>query len=459
MKTFPMFLQMAGRRVVIVGGGEQAAQKSRLILKTEAQIEILATDLDAELKALADAGRIIWINDAITVQSFQDAALVFVATGCPGLDVSIHAIAKAAGVVVNVVDQPSLCDAITPSIVDRDPVVVAIGTEGTAPVLGRQIKTKVEQMLEPRLGDLASLAGRLRDFAAEHLGPRERRDLWRWVFDGPVRALHAKGAEVHAAQKLKDAIANKSFGEAAPTPVALVGAGPGSADLITLRGVKRLQEADIIFYDRLIDPEVLELARRDAERVYVGKAPGCHSWPQEKINQILVAHAKQGQRVVRLKCGDPGIFARGAEEADALKEAGIDYEIVPGVTAASGAAAAGGDFLTARGRNDTIVLTTGTHADGTGTPDWLHHLRSKSRVAVYMGINTASDIETTLHDMGIADQVHVTIVHNAQTEDEKIVNCAGDALVKTLQASQIENKAILFLDMKDIAAPSIASVA
>lgn len=451
MKTFPMFLQMAGRRVVIVGGGEQAAQKCRLILKTEARIEVLAHDLEPELQALNDAGKIDWMAGPIVSAQFEKAALVFVATGCPGLDAAIHDLAKAGGAVVNVVDQPDLCDAITPSIVDRDPVVVAIGTEGTAPVLGRQIKTKIEEMLEPRLGDLAALAGRLRDLAAMRLGPRDRRDLWRWVFDGPVRALHARGAEAHASRKLKEAIETGSFGEASPSPVALVGAGPGCSDLITLRGVKRLQEADVIFYDRLIDPQVLELARRDAERVFVGKAPGCHSWPQDKINRVLVSAAQQGQRVVRLKCGDPGIFARGAEEAEALKAAGISYEIVPGVTAASGAAAAMGDFLTERHQTDTLVLTTGTSCTGGSNISWLDHLRQGSRVAVYMGVGAASEIEAGLRRDGIAGAAKVRIVANAQREDQVIHECSGDRLTESLAASGVTNPAIMFLELTEAA--------
>ena len=339
MKTFPMFLQMAGRRVVIVGGGEQAAQKARLILKTEAKVEVWAPSLGPELSDLAKMGRITHQTAQISPNCFSDTALVFIATGCPGIDMALHAFAKDAGATVNVVDQPDLCDAITPSIVDRDPVVVAIGTQGTAPVLARQIKTKLEEMLEPRLGDLAALAGRLRHAASARLAPRARRDLWRWVFNDSPRQLFTSGAERDAAKTIKTAIETGNFGATKGGIVSLVGAGPGSKDLITLRGVQRLQESDVIYYDRLLDPEILELARRDAERIYVGKAPGCHSWPQEKITETLVSAANRGQRVVRLKCGDPGVFGRSTEEMHALKAANIPFEIVPGVTAACAAAA------------------------------------------------------------------------------------------------------------------------
>ncbi|WP_299723583.1 siroheme synthase CysG [uncultured Tateyamaria sp.] len=451
MKTFPMFLTMTGRRVVIVGGGEQAAQKCRLMLKTEAQIDVLADALDVELQSIAQAGRINWQRGAIAPDAFAGAALVFVATGCPGQDVCLHMLAKAAGAVVNVVDQPALCDAITPSIIDRDPVVVAIGTEGTAPVLARQIKSRLEEMLEPRLGDLAALAGRLRGFAARRLGPRQRRDLWAWVFDGPLRAQHGQEGDAAVARAIKAVIASGRVPETGPAPVALVGAGPGSSDLITLRGVQRLQEADVIFYDRLVDPGVLELARRDAERVYVGKAPGCHAWPQDRINSLIVSAALRGQRVVRLKCGDPGVFARGAEEAEALVAAGLPYEIVPGVTAASGAAAAVGGFLTERGKTDTLVLTTGRKAHAVERPDWVQHLSARCNVAVYMGVQTAPQIVEALREAGLLGSVQVTAVSNAQRLDQKVLECAAADLVGQIAAQGLVSPAILFLRRTDLA--------
>ncbi|KEJ88700.1 siroheme synthase CysG [Sulfitobacter donghicola] len=445
MKTFPMFLQMQGRRVVIAGGGEQAAQKCRLILKTEAEITVLAPSLEPELADLHKQGKLNWQAGPICAADFSNAALVFIATGCPATDASLHSLAKTAGATVNVVDQPQLCDALTPSIVDRSPVVVAIGTEGTAPVLARQIKTRLEEALEPRLGDLAALAGRLRDRAAMRLGPRARRDLWRWVFAGPAREAHARGSERQAAQMIKQAIDTGEIGTDQQGAVALVGAGPGSKDLITLRGVQRLQEADIIFYDRLIDPEILDLARRDAERVYVGKAPGCHHWPQDKISGVLVAAARQGKRVVRLKCGDPGVFARGSEEADALNAAGIEYEIVPGVTAASAASASLGGFLTERGTCDTLVLSTGYSESQTANLDWINALRPGTRVAIYMGVGSAAKIADALVAAGLEDVISIDIVSRAQQKDQVISRCDASSLVETIQSDAILNPAILFL--------------
>lgn len=445
MKTFPMFLQMAGRKVVIAGGGEQAAQKARLILKSEAAVTFWAPTLDAELADLVASGRAAHDAGRITPQSFADTALVFIATGCPGIDMSLHALAKDAGATVNVVDQPQLCDAITPSIVDRDPVVVAIGTEGTAPVLARQIKTKLEETLEPRLGDLAAFAGRMRGAAAARLGPRVRRDLWRWVFNESPRRVFAGGAEREATKLIKDAIATGEFGNETGGSVALVGAGPGAKDLITLRGVQRLQEADVIFYDRLLDPEILELARRDADRVYVGKAPGCHSWPQEKITQTLVSAAKRGQRVVRLKCGDPGVFGRSTEEIDALKANEIPFEIVPGVTAACAAAASMGESLTDRGRIDTLVLTTGHHVDGYAVPEAIKTMHPGTCVALYMAVGAAPQIVAELNASFAHDPLDVQIVVKAQRKGERRISCAHPDLQETLAAHDVKGETMLLL--------------
>ena len=445
MKTFPMFLQMAGRRVVIAGGQEQAAQKTRLILKSEAAVTVLAPNLDAELTDLVDAGRINHAAGQITPDSFADTALVFVATGCPGADMALHALAKAAGATVNVVDQPQLCDAITPSIVDRDPVVVAIGTEGTAPVLARQIKTKLEETLEPRLGDLAALAGRLRGAAAARLTPRLRRDLWRWVFNETPRRIFAGGSEREAAKMIKSAIETGQFGAETKGSVSIVGAGPGAKDLITLRGVQRLQEADVIYYDRLLDPEILELARRDAERIYVGKAPGCHSWPQEKITQTLVAAAKRGLRVVRLKCGDPGIFGRSTEELSALEAAEIPFEIVPGVTAACAAAASIGQSLTDRGRIDTLTLTTGHRCDGYVLPEAIKDLRPGNCVALYMAVGAAPRIAACLTESYPDAPLNVQVVSKAQRKGEVSVTCSPGDLPDVLRARDIKGEAMLLI--------------
>ncbi len=227
--------------------------------------------------------------------------------------------------------------------------------------------------------------------------------------------------------------------------VALVGAGPGCKDLITLRGAQRLQKADVIFYDRLIDPELLELAPVNAKRIYVGKAPGCHHWSQDKISATLVSIASQGQRVVRLKCGDPGVFARGAEEINALDTANIPYEIIPGVTAASAASAALGGFLTERGTCDTLVLATGQTAKDTGNANWIAQLQPGTRMAIYMGVGAAESTAKALIEAGLETQVSIDIVSRAQQSDQITAKCRASTLLDTIETSHISNPAIIFL--------------
>ena len=274
MKGFPMFIRTTGRRVVIVGGGAQAAQKARLMLRTDAAIVLVAPDLDPELHELVRSGRAVH-ETQLCARVFDTAAMAFIGSGCPGLDTAAPALARAARCPGNVVDRPELCDLTTPAIVDRDPVVVAIGSEGTAPVLTRDIKTRLESMLPQSLGGLAALAGRLRPGVNRGVARAQRRALWAWVFKGPPRDAWIRGAEREATSAIEAAIAAGAPPQgAAAGAIALVGAGPGARDLLTLRAVERLQEADVIFHDRLVGPDVLELARRDARRVLVGKTAG-----------------------------------------------------------------------------------------------------------------------------------------------------------------------------------------
>ncbi|MEM9754489.1 MAG: siroheme synthase CysG [Pseudomonadota bacterium] len=444
MKSFPMFIRTTGRQVVILGGGEQAAQKTRLILKTDARIVIAAARLDDELAALVREGRAAWHTGPVTHALFDGAAMAFVATGCPGADASLQAIARAARCPVNVVDQPALCDITTPSIVDRDPVVVAIGTDGTAPVLARQIKTQVETLLPPSVGGLAALAGRLRASVAAAIPRARRRAFWAWVFAGAPRQSWTRGAERDAACQIKTAIAEGQppVADAGGT-ISLVGAGPGARDLLTLRAVERLQEADVIFYDRLVDAEVLELARRDAERVFVGKHVGAHAWPQEKINAILVAEALKGRRVVRLKSGDPGVFGRAGEELEAARAKGIPVEIVPGITAASAAGAAMGASLTRRGVADTLVLATGTGRAGSPAPDCTRLSGPGTTTVFYMSVRQAQRIKAALLSQGLPASAPITVAAQVSKPGETVMDTTLGTLDADMASSAITGCAVI----------------
>ena len=461
MQSFPMFIRTTGRRVVIAGGGEQAAQKARLMAKTDATLVLAAPALDAELAALVASHQAQHHGGPITAALFDGAAMAFLATGCPGLDASLHALAHAARCPVNVVDQPALCDLTTPSIVDRDPVVVAIGTEGTAPVLARQIKTQVEQMLSPGLGGLAAFAGRMRGAVAARVPREGRRAFWRWVFAGEPGAAWARGAEREAARIVKAAVAEGRAPDApAAGSIAYVGAGPGARDLLTLRAVARLQEADVIFYDRLVDPDVLELARRDAERVFVGKVVGAHAWPQDRIDAAVVAEARKGRRVVRLKSGDPGIFGRLDEELAAARAGGIATEIIPGVTAACAAAASLGRALTSRGVTDTLVMTTAHLREDGARADLSRLARRGTELAIYMGVSTAADVAADLVESGMSPATRVEIVADASKQRETVLRTTLGTMAGAIREAGIRGCALILVTnpaAADVSALRIAS--
>lgn len=445
MKAFPMFIRTTGRRVVIVGGAEQAAQKARLLLKTDAALVLVAPTLEDELQALVQDGRATHATD-LSAQLFTGAAMAFIGTGCPGLDAAAHALAKAAHCPVNVVDQPELCDMTTPAIVDRDPIVVAIGSEGTAPVLTRDIKTRLEQMLPQTLGGLAALAGRLRPSVERRVPRARRRAFWAWAFKGAPRHAWARGQERDVARTLKSAIeAGGPPEQDSAGQISLVGAGPGARDLLTLRAVERLQEADVIFYDRLVDAEVLELARRDAERVFVGKHVGAHAWPQDRINHMIVAAARKGQRVVRLKSGDPGIFGRATEELDAARAAGVAVELVPGVTAASAAGAMLGRSLTERNVADTLVLTTGTGCASDPAPDSTRHSGPGTTTAFYMGVRHARRLACDLMQKGLPANAPVDIACDISKPGERHIATTLGTLAETLDRNHVTGCAVMLV--------------
>ncbi|EAQ26459.1 siroheme synthase [Roseovarius sp. 217] len=440
-----MFIRTTGRKVVIVGGGEQAAQKARLLLKTDADLVLVAARLEDELHGIVKDGRAQLIT-TLSTEVFAGAAMVFIGTGCPAFDAAAHGIAKASGCLVNVVDQPELCDMTTPAIVDRDPIVVAIGSEGTAPVLTRDIKTRLEELLPINIGGLAALAGRLRPSVARNVPRDQRRAFWASVFKGDARDQWSRGAERDAARAIKRAIAAGGLpSRSGKGQISLVGAGPGARDLLTLRAVERLQEADVVFYDRLVDAEVLELARRDAERVFVGKDVGAHAWPQDKINKVILAEALRGKRVVRLKSGDPGIFGRASEEIAAAQAAGVPVELVPGVTAASAAGAALGQSLTERGVADSFVIATGSGCADNPLPECTRLTGPGTTTAFYMSARHAARISQRLMQQGLPADSPVDVCADVSKKTQNLLRTTIADLPKDMAHNQIRNCAIILV--------------
>jgi uroporphyrin-III C-methyltransferase / precorrin-2 dehydrogenase / sirohydrochlorin ferrochelatase len=417
LAVFPAFHKVEGRRVVVVGGGHEAAAKIRLLAETSAGIVVFAAALDKETGADLIRAHADWRGAWPSLADIAGAALVFAATGSEDGDRDVCRLAREAGVPVNAVDRPELCDFYTPAIVNRAPLAVAVGSEGVAPVLSRHVRARIEGLLAPAFGDLSALAERLRDTVAKKLGsPVQRRRFWARFFSGPIAAKVFAGdvrdAEAEALRTLE--IEPNLSGH-----VSLVGAGPGAEDLLTLRAQRALQEADVIVYDRLVPDAIVTQGRRDAQRIYVGKAKGAHSLSQEQINALLVREARKGKRVVRLKSGDPLVFGRAGEEMAALRAAQISFDVVPGITAAFAAAAENEIPLTLREESSSLVFATGHDADGDTLPGWAGLALGGSTVAVYMGKSVAPKVALRLIEAGLAPSTPVAVIENASRADRR----------------------------------------
>jgi len=451
VRYFPIFVDLDRQPVLLVGGGEQAAQKLRLLAKTTAVVRIVAPELCSELAEAVAAGRAEWHSRAFHPDQLQGCRLVYAAVDDLALAARVAFAARARGIPVNAIDRPQLCSFITPAIVDRDPVVVAIGSEGTAPVLVGRIRAMLEAQLPQQLGRLAGYAQGLRRRIARHFGDgRARRAFWKRFFDGPASAAVLADDSDRAAMLVEEAIA----GTEPQGSVALVGAGPGDPDLLTLEAHRSLQAADVLVVDRLVDPRVVELARRDARRIFVGKVPGGPSTSQERINAILVEEALAGNRVVRLKGGDPFVFGRAVEEIEAVEAAGIEVTIVPGVTAALAAAANVRLPITERGKRRALTILTGQTKDGPAAHDWRALATGGQTLAVYMGVSTGPAIAENLIRAGLDPATPVTIVENASLASQKTATGRLDHLSDLLLRAGIRGPAILFIGAAPIPAAS-----
>ncbi len=442
MRYFPIFVDLDRQPVLIVGGGEQAAQKLRLLGKTTARIRLVAETLCPELGEAVAEGRAVWLASAFHPDQLDGCRLVYAATEDLTLAARVAFTARARGIPVNAIDRPQLCSFITPAIVDRDPVVVAIGSEGAAPVLVGRIRAMLEAHLPQQLGRVAEYARNLRRRIAQRFADgRARRAFWERFFDGPASAAVLADDSDRAAGLVEEAIA----GTAQHGSVALVGAGPGDPELLTLKAHSTLQSADVLVVDRLVDPRIVELARRDARRIHVGKVPGGPSTSQATINAILVAEALAGNRVVRLKGGDPLVFGRAVEEIEAVEAAGITVEIVPGVTAALAAAAHARLAITERGKRRALTIITGQTKDGPAEHDWRALAAAGQTLAVYMGVKAGPTLASRLIEAGLDPATPVTIVENASLPAQKTATGRLDRLARVLADANIAGPAMLFI--------------
>jgi uroporphyrin-III C-methyltransferase / precorrin-2 dehydrogenase / sirohydrochlorin ferrochelatase len=440
MNYFPAFFDLNGQKVLVVGGGDVALRKISLLERTGASISVVAPVIAPEVMARAAAGKLKIAIREFAPEDLDDARLVIVATSRRAVNRWIANLSESRNIPVNVVDDAAASRFIVPAIVDRDPVLVAIATGGTSPVLARRLRERLEAMIPQRIGELASWLRALRGAARDKLrDTHERRRFFEAIVDGPAARRFIEG-DVHGAER----VAQQLLGATSSAPraagsVTLVGAGPGDPELLTLKALRALQDADVILHDRLVSAEVLDLARRDAARICVGKAAGAGGHSQEEINELLIEHASRGKRVVRLKGGDPFIFGRGGEELQALAAARIDFSVIPGVTAATGCAAYSGIPLTHRDYAHSVTFVTGHGQE----PDWRALAMPGVTVVFYMGLARLDHIVQKLLEQGAPAARPAAVIAQGTAANQRVIAATLATIRGASCGASVESPALL----------------
>jgi uroporphyrin-III C-methyltransferase/precorrin-2 dehydrogenase/sirohydrochlorin ferrochelatase len=445
MRYFPIFLDTIDLTCLVVGAGEVAARKVELLLKTSANITVVAPWACDTVQRFAKEEKIKLIVRPYNESDLSNRQMVFVATDNSELNAQIHDQARAQKILVNVVDNTPLCQFITPSIVDRSPIIIAMSSGGVAPVLLRYLRQKLESVIPQKVSLLGQFSEKFRETVKKRFkSVTERRYFWEDVLDGDIAENILQGNEQVAEQKFLEKLntpdASKTVGE-----VYLVGAGPGDPDLLTFRALRLMQKADVVVYDRLVSPEILELVRRDAEKIYVGKAKSKHTIPQDEINELLAKEALAGNRVVRLKGGDPFIFGRGGEELETLIKHGVSFQVVPGITAASGAASYAGIPLTHRDHAKSVVFATGHLQDNSINLNWQGLAQPDQTIVFYMGLTGLPIICEQLVKHGLAATTPVAMVQSATTPQQKVVTGTLENIQQKAQAAEIRPPALIIV--------------
>ncbi|MGR5149827.1 siroheme synthase CysG [Photobacterium alginatilyticum] len=422
MDYLPIFADIRRRPCLVVGGGDVAWRKTRMLLKAGADVRVIAHELNGDFQQALQAGEITHQAEEFAPSDLDGIFLAIAATDRKAVNALVYQSANQRQVMVNVVDDTQRCSFIVPSIVDRSPIIVAISSSGKAPVLARLVREKLEALLPQHLGRMADIAGRFRNRLAQIVSSAsQRRYFWELAFNGRFSELVAAGQEKQAEQELADLSLQAQQQRFSQGQVALIGAGPGDAGLLTLRALQLMQQADVVLYDYLVSDEVMDLVRRDAELVCVGKKAGFHSVPQEETNELIVRYAEQGKRVVRLKGGDPFVFGRGGEELEVLFDAGIPFQVVPGITAAAGATAYAGIPLTHRDYAQTAMFITGHLKPDGDQLDWSTLARGKQTLVIYMGLMKSSHIQQQLLSHGRAADTPIAIIERGTQKSQKVL--------------------------------------
>jgi len=421
MRFLPIFMKLTDRPCLVVGGGKIAARKVRLLLRSGARITLVAPELCDELKTLVSEKKIEYLARAYQQSDMDEQILVIAATSDQRVNEEVSRLASEHRIPVNVVDQPALCSFIMPSIINRDPIQIAVSTGGTSPVLARLLRARLESFVPAAYGRLASLVEEYRQKVKDQFSSSDERcRFWESVLQGRVAELLFAGQENEARTALQDAIDDAGQSSDKSGEVYLVGSGPGDPDLITFRALRLMQQADVVVYDRLVSQPILDMVRRDADMIYAGKARSNHTLTQESINELLVRLAKEGKRVLRLKGGDPFIFGRGGEEIETLAEEGVPFQVVPGITAASGCATYAGIPLTHRDYAQSCIFVTGHLKDGSVDLDWQKLVRPSQTIVFYMGLHSVPIICKELIAHGMRSDMPVALIQQGTTENQRV---------------------------------------
>jgi uroporphyrin-III C-methyltransferase/precorrin-2 dehydrogenase/sirohydrochlorin ferrochelatase len=438
MQALPIFMNINQRLCVVIGAGEVAARKVTMLLRAQASVTVYAPEICPTLADLVEAGRIRYQQARFADQQLSGACLVIAATNDVQVNTAVSLAAQANNIPVNVVDAPALCTFTMASIVERSPIVIAISSEGNAPVLARYLRSKIETMLPAGYGRIAAIAGEFRDkVKSKYATSQARRIFWEGVLQGPIVERILAGQEAAARigldQLLADDTASQQHGE-----VYLVGGGPGDPDLLTFRALRLMQQCDVCVYDKLVSPEVLDLVRRDAELIYVGKSRDQHTLPQEEINQLLARLALAGKRVLRLKGGDPFIFGRGGEEIETLMQQGVPFQVVPGITAANGVSSYAGIPLTHRDYAQACLFITGHLKNGVLDLDWAAMARPQQTVVIYMGLVGLEQICQQLMAHGVAPDMPAAVIQQGTTKHQRVVSANLSDLASQVAAAKMK---------------------
>ncbi|SFR50004.1 siroheme synthase CysG [Thiomicrospira sp. ALE5] len=442
MDYLPIFMRLKGERVCVIGGGTIAARKSDLFIQAGAKVEIISPELKGEMARMHQAGLVSWQPTAFEPSLITGAKLVLAATDDQAVNEAVHQAATEMGIAVNIADQTELCDYILPSILQRGPITVAVSTGGRSPTFARHLRVQLEQALPTGLGEVALLLRQLRQQYNPLIEEDERKHFWQNLLNSAFYQTALEGRWDEARQ-----ICAKAFaGHQTPTgEVFLVGAGPGDPDLLTIKALRILQTADVIVYDRLVSEEIINLTRREAERIYVGKSMSNHTLPQEQINQLLVDLAKQGKKVIRLKGGDPYIFGRGAEEQALLREHGVACTVVPGISSASGIAASTGIPLTHRDYAQSVKLVTGHTRQGIVDLDWDCLVDPNQTLVIYMGLSNVDIITRQLIEHGMNPATPMAVIENGTRANQRVLVTDLAQATEQVAQAQIQAPALMMI--------------